>query len=161
MYINSSLIAQFIVFILLVFFTMKFIWPSIIKALDERSSKIAEGLAAAEKGKLEFQEAEKEVAKMLAKGREAVSNMLSDAQKKAQQISEDVKMQSNQEAKKILEQAKSESLRELESLKKSLTDDFSDLIVQGVEKILHREIDVNKHKDIIDGIKKDFTNDRV
>ena len=81
--INATLFAQIIVFFGLVWFTMKFVWPPIAKALDERAAKIAEGLAAAERGKSDFEQAEKKVAELLAEGRNQVSEMVANAEKRA------------------------------------------------------------------------------
>ena len=85
MNINSALIIQIIVFCLLVWFTVKFVWPPIAKALDERASKIAEGLAAAERGKSDFEQAEKRVAELMAEGRDQVAEIITNAEKRASQ----------------------------------------------------------------------------
>ena len=81
MNINATLFAQILVFIGLVWFTMKFVWPPIAKALDERAAKVAEGLAAAERGKNDFEQAEKKVAELLAEGRTQVAEMVANAEK--------------------------------------------------------------------------------
>ena len=83
MNINATLFAQLIVFFILVWFTMRFVWPPIAKALDERADKIAEGLAAAERGKNDFEQAEKKVAELLAEGRHQVTEMVANAEKRA------------------------------------------------------------------------------
>lgn len=161
MYINSTLIAQFIVFILLVLFTVKFIWPPIIKALDERSNKIAEGLAAAEKGKLEFLVAEEKVAKILSEGRQKVAQIIANADKKAEEITENARMNSIKEAQKILDQAKADITLELNQIRHSLVEDTVKLVIISAEKILQREIDINQHQNILDDIRRSLLNDRV
>ena len=82
MNLNATLIAQLIVFLILVGFTIRYVWPPIAKALDERADKIAEGLAAAERGKSDFEQAEKKVAELLAEGRNQVSEMVTNAEKR-------------------------------------------------------------------------------
>ena len=111
MNINATLIAQLIVFGILVWFTMKFIWPPVIKALDERANKIAEGLAAAERGKSDFEQAEKRVAAILAEGRQQVAEMVANADKRAAEIMEAAKQQASDEAAKILAQARQTGIR--------------------------------------------------
>ena len=97
MNLNATLIAQVLVFFGLVWFTMKFVWPPIAKALDERADKIAEGLAAAERGKSDFEQAEKKVAELLTDGRSQVAEMVANAEKRAAQIVEDAKVQAASE----------------------------------------------------------------
>ena len=101
MNLNATLIAQVLVFFGLVWFTMKFVWPPIAKALDERADKIAEGLAAAERGKSDFEQAEKKVAELLTDGRSQVAEMVANAEKRAAQIVEDAKVQAASEAARI------------------------------------------------------------
>ena len=86
MNLNATLIAQLIVFFILVWFTMKYVWPPIAKALDERADKIAEGLAAAERGKSDFKQTEKKVAELLADGRNQATELVANAEKRAAQI---------------------------------------------------------------------------
>ena len=82
MNLNATLIAQLIVFLILVWFTVKYVWPPIAKALDERIDKIAEGLAAAERGKSDFEQAEKKVAELLTEGRSQVTEMVANAEQR-------------------------------------------------------------------------------
>ena len=108
MNLNATLIAQLIVFFILVWFTMKYVWPPIAKALDERADKIAEGLAAAERGKSDFEQAEKKVAELLADGRNQATELVANAEKRAAQIVEEAKNQASVEAARIAAQAKSD-----------------------------------------------------
>ena len=98
MNINATLFAQLIVFLILVVFTIKFVWPPIVKALDERANKIAEGLAAAERGKSDAEQAEKRVAETLAEGRQQVAELVANADKRAAQIVEEARTQASEEA---------------------------------------------------------------
>ena len=118
MNLNATLFAQLIVFFILVWFTMKFVWPPIAKALDERADKIAEGLAAAERGKSDFEQAEKKVAELMGQGRDQVAEMVTNAEKRAAQIVEEAKGQASTEAARITAQAKADVEQEANALAK-------------------------------------------
>lgn len=156
MNINATLIAQLIVFGVLVWFTMKFIWPPVIKALDERAGKIAEGLAAAERGKNDFEQAEKRVAEILAEGRQNVAEMVGNAEKRAGEILEEAKKQANEEAARIMAQAKADVAQEANRAREALREQVAILAVQGAEKILRREIDANEHLEILSTLKQEL-----
>ena len=156
MYINATLIAQLIVFGILVWFTMKFIWPPVIKALDERANKIAEGLAAAERGKSDFEQAEKRVAAILAEGRQQVAEMVANADKRAAEIMEAAKQQASDEAAKILAQARADVAQEANRAREALRNQVGILAVKGAEQILRREIDANAHSDLLGALKQEL-----
>ncbi|MBR5676163.1 MAG: F0F1 ATP synthase subunit B [Neisseriaceae bacterium] len=156
MNINASLIAQLIVFGILVWFTMKFIWPPVIKALDERANKIAEGLAAAERGKSDFEQAEKRVAAILAEGRQQVAEMVANADKRAAEIMEAAKQQASDEAAKILAQARADVAQEANRAREALRNQVGILAVKGAEQILRREIDANAHSDLLGALKQEL-----
>lgn len=156
MNINATLIAQLIVFGILVWFTMKFIWPPIIKVLDERANKIAEGLAAAERGKSDFEQAEKRVAAILAEGRQQVAEMVANADKRAAEIMEAAKQQASDEAAKILAQARADVAQEANRAREALRNQVGILAVKGAEQILRREIDANAHADLLGALKQEL-----
>lgn len=156
MNINATLIAQLIVFGILVWFTMKFIWPPLIKALDERANKIAEGLAAAERGKSDFEQAEKRVAAILAEGRQQVAEMVANADKRAAEIMEAAKQQASDEAAKILEQARADVAQEANRAREALRSQVGILAVKGAEQILRREIDANAHSELLNALKQEL-----
>ena len=156
MNINASLIAQLIVFGILVWFTMKFIWPPVIKALDERANKIAEGLAAAERGKSDFEQAEKRVAAILDEGRQQVAEMVANADKRAAEIMEAAKQQASDEAAKILAQARADVAQEANRAREALRNQVGILAVKGAEQILRREIDANAHSDLLGALKQEL-----
>ncbi|MBQ9259809.1 MAG: F0F1 ATP synthase subunit B [Neisseriaceae bacterium] len=156
MNINATLIAQLIVFGILVWFTMKFIWPPVIKALDERANKIAEGLAAAERGKSDFEQAEKRVAAILAEGRQQVAEMVANADKRAAEIMEAAKQQASDEAAKILAQARADVAQEANRAREALRNQVGILAVKGAEQILRREIDANAHADLLGALKQEL-----
>ena len=156
MNINATLIAQLIVFGILVWFTMKFIWPPVIKVLDERANRIAEGLAAAERGKSDFEQAEKRVAAMLAEGRQQVAEMVANADKRAAEIVEEAKQQASEEAAKMLAQARADVAQEANRARETLRHQVGILAVKGAEQILRREIDANVHSELLGALKQEL-----
>lgn len=156
MNINATLIAQIIVFILFVLFTMKFVWPPIAKMLDERADKIAEGLAAAERGKSDFAQAEKRVADILAEGRSQVSEMVANAEKRATLIVEEAKAQASTEAARIMAQAKADVEQEANRAREALRQQVAELAVKGAESILRSEVDVSRHAQLLDNLKQEL-----
>ncbi|MEI7614521.1 MAG: F0F1 ATP synthase subunit B [Betaproteobacteria bacterium] len=156
MNLNATLFAQLAVFFILAWFTMKFVWPPIMKALDERATKIAEGLAAAERGRHSLDLAAKHSAETVREGKEKVADLLAQAEKRALQIVEDAKLQAKIEADKVVLGAKAEIEQEAARVKESLRERVAELAVAGAEKILLREIDVKAHGDMLAAIKKDL-----
>lgn len=156
MNINATLFAQLIVFLVLVVFTMKFVWPPIVKALDERANKIAEGLAAAERGKSDAEQAEKRVAETLAEGRQQVAELVANADKRAAQIVEEARTQASEEAARIVAQARTEVETEANRARETLREQVGGLAVKGAEKILRREVDAAKHADILSTLKQEL-----
>lgn len=156
MNINATLIVQLFVFALLVWFTMSFVWPPIAKALDERANKIAEGLAAAERGKSDFEQAEKRVAELLAQGRSQVAEMVANAEKRAAQIVEEAKEQASSEAARITAQAKADVEQEAIRAKEALREQVAILAVKGAEQILRSEVNVDKHAQMLGMLKQEL-----
>ncbi|UOO92627.1 MULTISPECIES: F0F1 ATP synthase subunit B [Vitreoscilla] len=156
MNINATLFAQIIVFFVLVWFTMKFVWPPIVQALDERANKIAEGLAAAERGKSDAEAAEKRVAETLAEGRQQVAELVTNADKRAAQIVEEARTQAQEEAARIVAQARAEVETETNRAREVLREQVGLLAVKGAEKILRREVDAAKHADILSTLKQEL-----
>ena len=156
MNINATLFAQLIVFLILVVFTIKFVWPPIVKALDERANKIAEGLAAAERGKSDAKQAEKRVAETLAEGRQQVAELVANADKRAAQIVEEARTQASEEAARIVAQARAEVETEANRARETLREQVGSLAVKGAEKILRREVDAAKHADILSTLKQEL-----
>lgn len=156
MNINATLFAQIIVFVGLVWFTMKFVWPPIAKALDERADKIAEGLAAAERGKSDFEQAEKKVAELLAEGRNQVAEMVTNAEKRAAQIVEEAKTQASTEAARITAQAKADVEQEANRAREALREQVAVLAVKGAESILRREVNEAQHAQLLSNLKQEL-----
>lgn len=135
---------------------MKFVWPPIMKALDERATKIAEGLAAAERGRQSLDLAAKHSAETVREGKEKVAEVLAQAETRAQQIIEDAKVQARFEADKVIAGAKAEVERRAARIKRSLRERVAELAVAGAPKILRREIDARAHAEILAAIKQDL-----
>ena len=156
MNLNATLFAQLAVFFVLAWFTMKFVWPPIVKALDERTAKIAEGLAEAERGRLMLKNASTSAADAIREGKEKVADLIAQAEKRGQEIIEAAKVQAKVEADKVVAGAKAEIEQEAARAKESLRERVAELAVAGAEKILRREIDAKVHADILLAIEKDL-----
>ena len=149
MNINATLIGQSIVFLIFVLFVMKYIWPHLIAALDERRKTIADGLAAAEKGKHEQELAEKAAEKHIKLAKEQAADILVLAQKRASEMVEEAKGDAKAEADRIRTAATAEIDQEVNRAKEHLRQQVAAIAVAGAEKILKREIDVKAHGDIV------------
>ncbi|MCP2039553.1 F-type H+-transporting ATPase subunit b [Neisseria sp. HSC-16F19] len=135
---------------------MKFVWPPIVKALDERAEKVAEGLAAAERGKSDFEQAEKKVAELLAEGRTQVAEMVANAEKRAAQIVEEAKQQAAGEAARITAQAKADVEQEANRAREALREQVAALAVKGAESILRSEVDASRHAQMLANLKQEL-----
>ena len=152
MSINATLIGQMITFTLLVWFTMQYVWPPLIEALDERKKKIAEGLAAAEKGQEEIKLAEKKATKYLKEAKAESANIIALAQKRATEVVEESKATAKLEGEKMIESAKAQIEQEMQQAKESLRKEVSTLALKAAEQILLEEVDKAKHKKIINKV---------
>lgn len=149
MSINLTLIGQMITFALLVWFTEKYVWSYLLGVLEERRKKIAEGLAAAERGQEEIKLAEKKAKSILKEAKEQSSEIVGAAQKRANQLVEDAKDQAKKEGERLLEAAKAQIEQELLQARESLRKEVSSLALRAAEQILKEEIDKAKHQDIL------------
>jgi F-type H+-transporting ATPase subunit b len=156
MSINATLIVQMIVFGLLVWFTMRFIWPPITAALDERARKIAEGLSAADKAKADLASANKRVEQQLAAARDDAARRLADAERLAQQMVEEAKGRASAEAQKIIEAAKAEATQEAVKAREVLREQVAGLAVKGAEQILKREVTAGVHAELLRRLKAEL-----
>ena len=156
MNINGTLVAQAIVFALLVLFTMKFVWPPIAKALDERAQKIAEGLASAEKAKSELSVANKRVEEELAKSRNESALRLAEAERRAQALIEEAKTKAAEEGKKIIAAAHAEAEQQTVKARETLREQVAALAVKGAEQILRKEVNAGVHADLLGRLKTEL-----
>ena len=156
MNLNATLFAQFVVFFILAMFTMKFVWPPLMKTLDERAKRIPEGLAAAERGKHELAVAEKRVQVELQQVHEEGQKRIVDAERRAAEIVEEAKKHAMEEAAGIIEAARHEAAAEAIRLRDHLRDDVAALAVKGAEQILRREVNAAAHADLLNQLKAEL-----
>jgi F-type H+-transporting ATPase subunit b len=145
MNINATLIGQAISFIIFVWFCMKYVWPPIMAALDERKTKIADGLAAAERGKHEQELAEQRAKVVIQQAKEEAAGILAQAQKRASEIVEESKDTARVEGERILTAANAEIEQEVNRAKESLRGQVVSLAVAGAAKVIDRELDTSAH----------------
>lgn len=150
MNINATLLAQTIMFALFVWFCMKFIWTPIMAALDQRKKQIADGLADAERAKLDLELAAKRSADILREAKEKVSEIVANGEKRASQIVEAAKEQAKVEGDRIITGAKAEIDQEVFRARELLRTQVSAIALDGASKILGREIDAKAHNDLLD-----------
>ena len=156
MKINATLFAQFVVFFILALFTMKFVWPPLIKVLDERAKKISDGLEAADRGHAELAFAETRVQVQLAHAHEETQKRLVDAERRAAEIVDEAKRHAMEEAKGIVEAARHEAAAEALRLRDTLRHDVASLAVKGAEQILKREVNATAHADLLNQLKAEL-----
>ncbi len=156
MNINATLFIQWIPFFILAWFTARFIWPPITKALDERAQKIADGLAAADRAKQELVTANQRVEQQLSATRDESAKRIADAERMAAGLIEDAKRRANEEAAKIQAAAKAEAEQQLIAAREALRDQVALLAVKGAEQILRREVDSQVHADLLSRLKTEL-----
>ena len=156
MSINATFFAQMAVFFLLVMFTMKFVWPPIAKALDDRARKIADGLAAADKAKSELSSANKRVEEELVKSRNESATRLADAERRALTIVEEAKTKASEEGGKIVAAAKAEAEQQTVKAREVLREQVAALAVKGAEQILRKEVNAGVHADLLNRLKTEL-----
>lgn len=153
---NVTLLGQAITFAILVWFTMKFVWPPLTNMMEERAKRIADGLAAAERGKQDLEAAEKRVGDELRKAKQQAMEIIASAEKRATQIVDEAKDNASTEGARIVADAKGQIDQEVMRAKEALREQVAQLAVVGAEKILRKEIDAAKHADLLSSIKAEF-----
>ena len=156
MNLNATFFAQMVVFFILWWVVAKFIWPPLVKALDERAKKIADGLAAADKGKAELELANKRVEQALTEARNEGAQRIQDAEKRAQMSADEIKQNAQAEAARIIAQAKAEAEQQTVRARESLRDQVATLAVKGAEQILKREVNAQVHSDLLNQLKAEL-----
>jgi len=154
--LNATLFAQFVVFFILAGFTMKFVWPPLIKSLDERAKKIADGLAAADRGKADLAAAEKRVQAELATARDEGQKRIGDAEKRAQLMIDEAKKTASEEAARIIANAKADAEQQVTKAREELRGEVATLAVKGAEQILKREVNAAAHADLLNQLKTEL-----
>ena len=156
MSITATFIFQMIVFLILVGFTMKYIWPPITAALDERAKKIADGLSAADRAKAELANANKRVEEQLGAARTDAAKRLADAERLSQSMVEEAKTRASDEGAKIIAAAKAEAAQEAAKARETLRDQVAALAVKGAEQILRREVNAGVHAELLTHLKAEL-----
>ena len=156
MNLNATLFAQLGVFFILAWFTMKFVWPPIMKALDERAQKIADGLAAADKAKSELAHAEKKVVDEMRKARESATDVRAGAEKQGVQLIEEARAEATRIVAQAREAAEAEATVAAQRAKETLREQVAQLAVAGAERILRREINAQVHADLLANLKSEL-----
>lgn len=156
MSINATLIGQAIWFAFFIWITMKYVWPPLQKAMADRQQQIADGLAAAERGKHDLELAAKRSADAMREAKEKASEVIAGADKRAAQIVEEAKGVAKVEAEKIITAAKAEIGQEVERARAALREQVAALAVEGAARILKREVDAKAHNDMLAALKQEL-----
>ena len=156
MNLNATLFAQLVVFLILAWFTMKFVWPPIMKALDERASKIADGLAAADKAKADLAHAEKKASDEMRKARESAAEFRSGAERQVAQLIEDARAEGARIVNAAREAAEAEAGVASQRAKEALREHVAVLAVAGAERILRKEINAQVHAELLTQLKSEL-----
>ncbi len=149
MNINATLFGQMITFVIFVWFCMKYVWPPIMNALHERKTKIADGLAAAERGQHEQELAEKRAKEVIQEAKEQASSIIAQAQKRASEIVEEAKDNARAEGERLVHAANAEIEQEVNRAKETLRGQVVSLSVAGASKVLSKEIDEKAHDELL------------
>jgi len=155
--LNATLIAQTIVFFLLAGFTMKFVWPPLIRALDERAKKIADGLAAAERGTLSLRDAEAKAQLLETEARARGAEILAQAERRALALIDEAKASAKAEGDRIAAAARADLEGEVQRAREALRDQVASLAIASAEKILRREVDAKAHADLLAQLKQELS----
>src|SRR4051812_31448359 len=156
MNINFTLVAQALTFFLFILFTAKFVWPHLITAIEARQKHIADGLAAAERGKQDLEKAAVTTAEMLREAKQQTQEILAQADKRGAQIIEEAKHGATEEGSRILAGAKAEIEQETSRAREMLRMQVAALAVAGAERILRREIDAKTHADLLTAVQNEL-----
>jgi F-type H+-transporting ATPase subunit b len=146
---NLTLIIQMLVFAILIWFTMKFVWPMILGPMEERSRKIAHGLAAANQGQESLAQAQVKADSVIREARERASQILDQAQKRANELVEQAKGQASAEGARLVASAQTQIDLEATRARETLRKDVAGLAVQAASKVLEREIDPATHAELL------------
>ena len=154
MNITATLFAQAAVFALFIAFTVKFIWPYMLRAIEARQKTIADGLAAAEQGRRSLETSSRQAEDAIAQARSRAAEVLAQAEKRAAQLIDEARNAAKEEGGREMAAAKAEIAQEVTRAREQLRDQVASLAVAGAEKILRREIDAKAHAELLDSIKK-------
>jgi F-type H+-transporting ATPase subunit b len=159
--INATLLGQVIVFVILIWFSAKFIWPPLVKAVEDRQKKIAEGLAAAERGQTELQSAHGEAQSIVEAARVQAKKIVDQAHKREVEIVEEARSTAVEEGKRIIESSRQDAQQEKARARDELRKDVATLAVAGASRLLQREIDPRAHADLIEQLAREIEGARA
>jgi F-type H+-transporting ATPase subunit b len=151
---NLTVIAQAVAFALFIWFTIKFVWPPMLRAIEQRQKIIADGLAAAEQGKKSLETSTRQAEDSVKQGRDRAAEIIAQAEKRAAQVIEEAKTAAKAEGDREKVAAKADIQQEVTRAREQLREQVAALAVAGAEKILQREVDAKAHAALLDGIKK-------
>jgi F-type H+-transporting ATPase subunit b len=154
MNLNFTLVAQAIVFASFIWFTVKFVWPHMLRAIESRQKTIADGLAAAEQGKKSLEVSARQADEAIKDARGRAADIIGQAEKRAAQMVDEARNAAKEEGNREKAAAKAEIAHEVTRAREQLRDRVASLAVAGAEKILRREVDAKAHGDLLDSIKK-------
>ena len=156
MNLNLTLVAQAITFAIFIWFSAKFVWPPLLNAIETRQKTIADGLSAAERGRLELEQAAKKSTDNLREGKQQAAAMVAAAEKRAAEIVEEAKNAARVEAERIVEAARGQVEQDVQRAREELREKVATLAVAGAERILRREVDAKAHSELLAGLKKEL-----
>jgi F-type H+-transporting ATPase subunit b len=154
MNINLSLIAQAIAFGLFIWFTARFIWPPLLRAIETRQKTIADGLAAAEQGRRALEVSSRQAEQALREARDRAAEIVAQAERRAAQLVEEAKAAARAEGDRERAAAKADIAQELARAREQLREQVAALVVAGAERILRREVDARAHADLLEAVRK-------
>jgi F-type H+-transporting ATPase subunit b len=150
--VTATLIGQIIVFVALIWFVKSFLWGPMLNMMEERKKRIADGLAAAERGQKEQEEAEQQVKERLDEAKQQASNIINQAQRRAGEIVEEAKTEAREEGERIKSAAQSEIEQEINRAKESLRKQVAVIAIAGAEQVIKKEIDPKTHSAVLDDL---------
>ncbi len=153
MNLNATLFFQMIVFFILAWFTMKFVWPPLTKAMDDRRQKIADGLAAADKGKADLAQAQARISLIEASAKTETHARMTEAERQGTALIDAARREAEAEKARIVAQAQQDAAQEVERAREGLRDEVAILAVQGAQQILKREVDAKAHAELLEQLK--------
>jgi len=156
MNINLTLVAQAITFAAFIWFTSKFVWPYMLRAIETRQKTIADGLAAAEQGRRSLEASTRQADEAIKEARNRAAELLGQAEKRAAQLIEEAKIAAKEEGSREKAAAKAEIEQEVARARELLREHVAELAVAGAEKILRREVDARAHAQLLEEIKRQF-----
>ncbi len=156
MTINATIIGQLLGFLVLVWFTWKFIWPPLLGAIDERQKKIAAGLAAADRGQKDLEDAKSKVGDALREARERAMQIVDQAQKRGNELVDEAKHTAVAEGERLVAAARSEAATETSRARDALRREVAALALTGAGRLLGREVDAKAHADLLDQLAREI-----